>query len=65
MLKGLAPRQDFQPGSKVPKPFVFESLVRPAQRIYYAPDGSERDTYIIDTNGGTCFNYKKSDRIDF
>jgi len=49
----------------VGKPFVFESLVRPPQRIYYAPDGSGRDTYIIDTNGGTCFNYKKSDRIDF
>ena len=32
---------------------------------YYGGDGSGRDTYIIDNNGGTNFNYKKSDRIDF
>ena len=57
MLKGLSPRNDYHPGGKIPKPFIFESLVKPAQRIYYAPDGSGRDTYIIDNNGGTNFKY--------
>ena len=37
---------------------VFGALVKPTQAIYYPPDGSGRDNYIITTNGGTCNRYK-------
>lgn len=29
-------------------------LVKPFQNVYYPPDGTGRDTYIIKNNGGYC-----------
>lgn len=31
--------------------------------MYYPPDGTGRDTYIIDDNGGTCTRFKQVNMI--
>ena len=45
---------------------VYGKLVRPIPAMYYPPDGTGRDTYIISDNGGTTINYPTGGRnIDF
>lgn len=33
--------------------------------VYYPPDGTGRDTYIISGNGNTSHEYRKSPHINF
>ena len=66
MRKGLNNQGRFNLSSNVGSPKQFGFLLKPSQRIYYPPNGSGRDTYIIDDNGGTGSNMlKKPFRIDF
>lgn len=51
--KGQGPKNPWKnPGLKGEQ-MVFGKLVNDAPSIYYPPDGSGRDTYIITNNGGT------------
>lgn len=66
MRKGLNNDARFNLSSKAASPKAFGFLLKPSQRIYYPPNGSGRDTYIIDDNGGTGSKLlQKPYRIDF
>lgn len=36
---------------------IFGKMVKPIPATYYPPDGTGRDTYIIDDNGGTSIKF--------
>jgi hypothetical protein len=41
-------------------------MAKVSAAVYYPPDGTGRDTYIILGNGGTCHEYKQGGAyIDF
>ena len=51
--KGLGPKNPWQQSPVLVGPKVYGKLVRPIPSMYYPPDGTGRDTYIITDNGGT------------
>ena len=52
---GLQPPQGFFVSPRArPMKTTYGSKIRHSGNIYYPPDGSGRDTYIVTNNGGTC-----------
>ena len=39
--------------------------MKPHVAVYYPPDGTGRDTYVIKNHGGTCIEDCKSPNINF
>ena len=53
---------DFKVQTKL-QPAKVGQPIKEAQNIYYPPDGSGRDTYIIHQNGGTCIQFQRQPNI--
>lgn len=58
--KGCKPRELFSISTKVDRPFLYGSLVKPSMGIYYPPDGTGRDSYIKANDGGTKHTAKSN-----
>ena len=58
---GMAQTDTYNRTTKLTKPgqrTAHASLAKDSTLIYYPPDGTGRDTYVIKGNGGTCKEYR-------
>ena len=63
-IKGRDPFHNFSQRVKYQSP-THSKLVKSFQNIYYPPDGTGRDSYIIMNNGGYCNEEFSTTGIDF